>query len=83
MNVIQSADAELMKLLPPVRLNQGLTYIPSRFSLPFECGGKRYVFSTLTKECAEAALPLSARAGEGYDELIQRYFLVPEADPLR
>lgn len=75
---IQSADAELMKLLPPVRPDPGSRYIPSQFAVAFECSGKQYIFNTLTKQCVEAVLPPSARAGEGYDGLIRRFFLVPE-----
>lgn len=75
---IRKPDAALTKLLPPVSPRPGITYIPSRFALPFEYKGKRYVFHTLTKQCVEGTLPPSARAGEGHDDLIITQFLVPE-----
>lgn len=78
MNEFHKPDPRLMKLLPPAEPRPGVAYKPSQFALPFECGGKQYVFSTLTKQCVEAALPASAHAGEGYDELIRGLFLVPE-----
>ncbi len=78
MNEIRGADPVLARLLPPVDLTRDCVYRPSQFALPFECGGKQYVFNTLTKQCAEAVLPASARAGEGYDDLILSLFLVPE-----
>ena len=74
---IRKPDATLAKLLPPVSPRPGVTYIPSRFALPFEQGGKRYVFQNLTKQCIEGVLPASAKAGEGWDELITAQFLVP------
>ena len=78
MNEIQGADPTLSRLLPPVDLDAGKVYRPSQFAVPFECGGKQYVFNTLTKQCLETVLPVSARAGEGHDDLIRSRFLVPE-----
>ena len=74
---IRKPDATLAKILPPVSPRPGITYIPSRFALPFEHGGKQYVFQNLTKQCIEGALPASAKAGEGCDDLITAQFLVP------
>ena len=75
---IRKPDAKLVKLLPPVCPRPETTYIPSRFALPFAHNGKSYVFHNLTKQCIEGALPASAQAGEGYDDLIAAQFLVPE-----
>ena len=75
---IRKPDATLAKILPPVSPRVGITYIPSRFNLPFEHNGGHYVFNNLTKQCIEGSLPESARAGEGYDELITAMLLVPE-----
>ncbi len=78
MNEVRKPDAALSKLLPSVQPRVGVTYIPSQFALPFAQGGKSYVFHNLTKQCVEGALPASAKAGEGFDELIAARFLVPE-----
>ena len=74
---IRKPDKALMRLLPHISLRPEATYIPSRFALPFTHRGKAYVFNNLTKQCVEGSLPASARAGEGYDDLIQAQFLVP------
>lgn len=74
---IRKPDATLAKILPPVSLRPDTQYIPSRFALPFEQNGKRYVFQNLTKQCIEGELPASAKAGEGCDDLITAQFLVP------
>lgn len=74
---IRKPDATLAKILPPVSPRPGINYIPSRFALPFEHDGKQYVFQNLTKQCIEGALPASAKAGEGCDDLITAQFLVP------
>lgn len=75
---IRKPDQTLLKILPPVKIKSDTDYVPSQFALYFECGGKNYVFSTLTKQCIEAVLPERTRAGEGFDELITAQFLVPE-----
>ena len=75
---IRKPDELLRKLLPKVKPRPGITYIPSRFVLPFAHKGKDYLFHNLTKQCIEGLLPASARAGEGFDELIAAQFLVPE-----
>lgn len=75
---IRKSDKTLAKLLPPVTPRLAVTYIPSQYVLAFEQGEKRYVFNNLTKQCIEGELPSSARAGEGYDDLIRAQFLVPE-----
>ena len=75
---IRKPDVTLAKLLPSVRPCPDINYIPSQYALPFEQGGKRYVFNNLTKQCVEGELPSSARAGEEYDDLIRAQFLVPE-----
>lgn len=65
-------------LMSPVRALPGVRYVPSLYALPFEHEGKKYVFQNMTKQCIEGALPDSTRAGEGFDELIEARFLVPE-----
>ncbi|MCR5168573.1 MAG: radical SAM protein [Oscillospiraceae bacterium] len=77
MTEIRRPDAALIKILPPVKPQTDIKYIPSQYALSFEHNGRKYVFNTLTKQCLEAALPESAAAGEGYDELIEAQFLVP------
>ena len=78
MKEIRKPDAALAKLLPPVRPRPDISYIPSRYALTFGHGGKRYVFHSLTKQCVEGVLPMTAKAGEGWDDLIVARFLVPE-----
>lgn len=75
---IKKPDAALQKLLPPVSPRPDINYVPSQYALPFAHGGKWYVFHNLTKQCIEGVMPVSARAGEGWDELIAARFLVPE-----
>ena len=65
-------------LMTRVTALPGIRYIPSLYALPFEHKGKRYVFHNMTKQCIEGVLPDSARAGEGFDDLIEARFLVPE-----
>ena len=77
MRELHPQDELLRRLLPAQRPVPGVTYVPSRFLLPFEQGGRRYLFHTLTKQCLEAELPREAAAGAGYDPLIAGYFLVP------
>ncbi len=78
MKEILKQDAALAKLLPPIQFRSDAVYIPSQFAVPFMQNGRQYVFHTLTKQCVTASLPSSARAGEGYDDLISSQFLVPE-----
>ena len=75
---IKKPDAALQKLLPPVSPRPDINYVPSQYALPFAHGGKWYVFHNLTKQCIEGVMPVSARAGEGCDDLIAARFLVPE-----
>lgn len=75
---IRKPDATLKKLLPPVVPRPDIKYIPSQYAIPFAHNGKNYVFQNLTKQCVEGTLPASARAGEGFDDLIAAQFLVPE-----
>ena len=74
---IRKPDAALARILPPVSLRSDIDYVPSQYVLSFAAGNKRYVFNNLTKQCIEGTLPATARAGEGYDELICAQFLVP------
>ena len=71
---VKKMDALLQKLLPPQKLRPDVLYRPSQFALQV---GHR-VWNTLTQECLETELPQAAYAGQGCDELIRRYFLVPE-----
>ena len=77
---IRKANLVPKLLLPPVRALPEIRYIPSLYALPFEHRGKRYVFHNITKQCIEGVLPGSARGGEGYDDLIEARFLVPEGE---
>lgn len=65
-------------LMTRVTALPGIRYIPSLYALPFEHKGKHYVFHNMTKQCIKGVLPDSARAGEGFDDLIEARFLVPE-----
>ncbi|MBE5808929.1 MAG: radical SAM protein [Clostridiales bacterium] len=73
MKEIQKKDKLLAKLLPGQKPRPGVVYRPSQFAV--QAGGR--VWNTLTQQCLETALPQSARAGEGYDDLIRDYMLVP------
>ena len=78
MNVLRNMDPALGKILTGQKLLSGVNYIPSQFCYPFEYKGRGYVSNTLTRQVIEAKLPDCARSGEGFDELIKEYFLVPE-----
>lgn len=78
MKEILAPDTFLFRVLPKAKPQTGVVYIPSQFNIPFDCDGKRYVFNMLTKQCLEGELPRQARAGEGFDPLIETYLLVPE-----
>ncbi len=71
-------DPFVKRILPPVKPKPGVKYVPSQYAFRFDYDGKHYVSNMLTKQCLEAELPESALAGEGYDELIEDMFLVPE-----
>lgn len=77
MKEIRKTEYRLKQLLTPQKAEKGIEYVPSQFALPFTHGDRQYVFHTLTKQCVEEALPSFCEAGEGYDELIANYFLVP------
>lgn len=78
MKEIHPADPLLSKLLPKAKPLPGVVYVPSLYAYAFECDGEKYVFNTLTKQCFKTVLPEKASAGEGFDDLIGNYFLVPE-----
>lgn len=78
MITIKSTDCVLAKLLPPAKPLPDKKYIPSQFALPFEHKGRQYIFNILTKQFIEGRMPESAKAGQGYDDLIYSHFLVPE-----
>ncbi len=78
MKEIFPPDTFLFKVLPKATPRAGVTYVPSHFVIPFECDGKQYANSTLTKQCIEGVLPNKVKAGEGFDPLIETYMLVPE-----
>lgn len=78
MTEIRKPDPALMKTLPRAVPREGETYVPSRFTLTFGHKSGQYVFNTLTKQLIRGSLPASAKAGEGFDELIEGMFLVPE-----
>lgn len=78
MNEIHEFDPILKRILPNRKPCPGVNYIPSQFILSFEREKKHYIYNTLTKQFLEAELPSSAKAGEGYDFLIENMFLVPE-----
>lgn len=77
MIVIRKTDATIARVLPTISVRPDVLYIPSQFALPFEHNGKRYCFNNLTKQCIEGSVPVAAKAGEGFDELIKAQFLVP------
>lgn len=71
---IKKMDPLLRRFLPPQQPQPGVRYRPSQFALRVE----ERVWNSLTQQCLETALPDAAMAGEGYDDLIRSYFLVPE-----
>ncbi len=77
-NQIFRPDPFLARILPAVKPKPGVKYVPSQFAFRFDYNGKNYISNMLTKQCINAELPESASAGEGYDELIETMFLVPE-----
>lgn len=77
METIHDQDARIKRMLKPQTTERGTEYVPSQFTLRFVHGAKRFVFHTLTKQCISAELPEVCQAGEGYDSLIESYFLVP------
>ena len=78
MKEIRQADVLLRKLLPKQKLDSDICYVPSQFALSTEHTGVTYTINLLTKQCIEGELPAQCMAGEGYDDLIESYFLVPE-----
>ncbi len=78
MKEVLRPDKRIQDLILPEIPEPGITYIPSQYVIPVERGGIPCLFNTLTRQCVEAQLPASARAGEGYDDLIMARFLVPE-----
>ena len=71
---IKPMDAVLRRLLPPQDPEPSVVYRPSLYALSVD--GR--IWNTLTQQCLEGQLPASARAGEGCDDLIRSYMLVPE-----
>ena len=78
MTEIRKPDPALTKALPRALPREGETYVPSRFTISFSHNSEPYVFSTFTRQLIRGSLPAKAKAGEGYDELIESMFLVPE-----
>ena len=74
---ILMSDQRLKKLLPAQKAKPGTEYIPSVYAVPFSHRERHYVFNTVTNECIEAELPSACTAGDGHDELIEGYYLVP------
>ena len=77
MRSLQPADRELRENLRPQEILPDTEYRPSQFVLRFTHGGRRYLFHTLTRELLEAELPERCLPGQGWDSLIEGYFLVP------
>lgn len=86
MREFHKADPVLTKLLGPQKLRAGSDYLPSPFLYPAELDGKRYWYSTLTKQGLE--LPpdfdpegrwtaAQIEADPNLTELMQGYFLKP------
>ena len=78
MKEICKPDAALARVILPQKAQPGISYVPSQFVLPFSHNEKQYVFHVLTKQMIEGTLPDSAHMGEGFDDLIEAMFLVPE-----
>jgi len=72
--VLKKADPAFLALIPPQKPDPSAVYRPSRYAV--SVGGR--VYNTLTQQCVQAILPDRAVVGEGYDDLIRQYFLVPE-----
>jgi radical SAM protein with 4Fe4S-binding SPASM domain len=78
MKEICKPDAALTRLILPQKAQPGILYVPSQFTLPFSHNERQFVFHTFTKQLIEGTLPRSAHVGEGFDDLIESMFLVPE-----
>ncbi len=78
MKEIWKPDPLIETLILPRDADEHVVYRPSLYAIPLQYAGKSYVFHTLTKQCIEGTLPRTAKKGEGYDDLIQASFLVPE-----
>lgn len=80
MKEICKPDAALAKLVLPQKAQPGISYTLSQYILPFSHSGRQYAFNVLTKQLIEVEkeLPASVYAGEGYDDLIEGMFFVPE-----
>ncbi len=70
-------DESFRKLIPAQTPRSGVLYIPSRYTLPFDYNGSRYLFNTLTRQCLKTDSPLSVYADEKNETLIRGRFLVP------
>jgi radical SAM protein with 4Fe4S-binding SPASM domain len=77
MKELQAADSELRKILPSQKIQPDTEYKPSQYVLQFSHGGRRFLFHTMTRELLEAELPERCLPGQGFDHLIETYFLVP------
>ena len=58
MRELHRPDDTFRKLFSEQTPRPGTFYVPSQFALSFSHRGKQYVFSTLTRQCVEEALPV-------------------------
>ncbi len=77
MRVLQASDSELRRILGVQKTIPGKEYRPSQFVLRFTHKDREFLFHTMTRELLEGELPEQCRPGEGWDSLIEGYFLVP------
>ena len=78
MKEICKPGAALAKLVLPQKAQPGVFYVPSQYAFSFTHNGKQYVHNIFTRQLIEGELPVSAHAGEGFDNWIEAMFLVPE-----
>ena len=77
MREICTQDESFRKLIPAQTTRSDALYVPSRYTLPFDYNGRRYLYNTMTRQCLETPYPLSVYADEKNETLIRGRFLVP------
>ena len=84
MRELRSADPALRKILQPQKVNPSEEYVRSMFALPYEHGGERVWFHTLTRQMVSGIPDIPERisgkeiaADPELSELARGYFMAP------
>ena len=84
MKELRRADPSLQKILPPQKINPSGEYVRSMFALPYEHGGERVWFHTLTRQLVGGVPDIPERisgekiaAAPELFELTRSYFMAP------